>query len=388
MPVNGRFHAFQISNGLGAGNLGDEMMARSFWSALPEEMSLVVAVFPESARQREPYPSRHFYMPVDYAGNECTKAGRLPGLLVGDTPVTESEGLHWPLEFLAPRLLWFHEAGLPVDAVGVGVDHLETREARSLFEKAFQPVRSWTVRSERCRQSLLDLGVSDDRIAVGADLGWLYAPRALPYRWARQTWEQAGIDLARPLLVANVVNMFWRGSKEARRALATALDQAAEGGLQVAFLCNECRDGEFFDHAAATEIAAMMSAPTTVLPNLYYSPAEMLALMACAQVAVAQRYHFALQAILSGTVPVLLMRGQKMAGLAEETGIPAPGRVDSLEPQHLAAAIQDVLSRRERWLAHLEKTRIRMKERARRNYVFLRRYYAHLEWPEWKGDSE
>lgn len=385
MPANDRFHAFQISTGLGAGNIGDEIMAQSFWAALPEEMSLLVVLFPESARRREPYPSRHSYIRVDYSGNECPAAGRRPGLLVGDTPVTESEGLHWPLEFLSPRLRWFHDAGLPVDAVGVGVDRLETPEARRLFETAFLPVRSWTVRSERCRQALLELGVAGHRIVVAADLAWLYAPAELPHAWARQTWEQAGIDLARPLLVANVVNMFWRGAGEARRALAAALDQVAAGGLQVAFLCNECRDGEFFDHAAATEIAALMRAPATILPNLYYSPAEMLALMACARVAVAQRYHFALQAILSGTVPVALLRGQKMTGLAEETGIPAPGRVDCLEPQHLTDAIDNVLSRREHWLALLNAARRRMQDRARRNFVFLRRYYADLNWPPGSG---
>ena len=40
----------------------------------------------------------------------------------------------------------FHRAGLPVDAVGVGVEPLTSDGGRALFAEAFAPIRSWTVR--------------------------------------------------------------------------------------------------------------------------------------------------------------------------------------------------------------------------------------------------
>ena len=85
---------FQICNGLGAGNIGDELMARAFWHAMPASLRLHVAIFPESARQHEDYPTQNKYVKVDVAGNENADVA-MPGLLVGATPVTANEGLGW-----------------------------------------------------------------------------------------------------------------------------------------------------------------------------------------------------------------------------------------------------------------------------------------------------
>src|ERR1700682_644839 len=137
---------FQICNGLGSGNIGDDLMAWAFWNHIPDDLLLDVPLLPESARQPEPYPSRHRYVPVDWQGNECA-ATRLPGLLVGDTPVTDAEGIHWPIAFLAPRLRHFHQHGLPIDVIGAGVEGCESAEGRALFREVFAPIRSWTVRS-------------------------------------------------------------------------------------------------------------------------------------------------------------------------------------------------------------------------------------------------
>ena len=91
----------------------DEVMARAFWDALPPELRLAVEVFPNFTRQRDPYPARHDYVPLDWSGHAAAPIEPLPGLLVGDTPVTESLGLDWPLRFLSPRLRLLHEAGQP-----------------------------------------------------------------------------------------------------------------------------------------------------------------------------------------------------------------------------------------------------------------------------------
>ena len=207
-----RERAHQICNGLGAGNIGDELMARAFWDALPADVRLVVDVFPNHVQQREPYPEQHEYVALDWSGAPLAPARPMPGLLVGDTPVTESLSLDWPLRFLSPRLRAFHAARQPVDAVGVGVEPLRSPEAREIFARDFGPVRSWTVRSAACRDALVELGLPEDRIEVGADWAWLYRPRRDLRGWAAETWARLGVDAGRPLLVANVVNEIWRGN--------------------------------------------------------------------------------------------------------------------------------------------------------------------------------
>jgi polysaccharide pyruvyl transferase WcaK-like protein len=336
------FRAFQIACGFGAGNIGDELMGRAFWQTIPREWRLRIALFPEHTRQRAPYPQRHEYVPVDYDGNENVDTQDMPGLLVGTTPVTESEGLHFPLQFLARRLAHFHECGLPVHALGVGVDRLESPEALAIFREAFLPVRSWTVRTEYCRQALVEMGVAADRVKVGADWAWLYRNQEDKSEWAAGVWRTLGIESARPLLVANVVSMIWDHAREAHGNIARAFDELSlRHGFQIAFFCNEFRDGDFFDFHAAHEIAGRMRTRAVVVPNEYYSPDEAIALLRHAKAAVSQRYHFTIQAILAGAAAVCLTRGRKMRGLCADLGLEPAGSVDRVEADALVRAVLD-----------------------------------------------
>ena len=64
-------------------------------------------------------------------------------------------------------------------------------------------------------------------------------------RWAAHLWRSLDVDCAKPLLVINPVNMIWRDAR-VKRNIAAALDiSAKQFGLQVAFFCNETRDGDF-----------------------------------------------------------------------------------------------------------------------------------------------
>src|SRR5262245_36485684 len=245
-------------------------MALAFWASLPPDVDLDVEVFPNVDRLREPYPSRFRYRVVDWGGEPLPRPDA-PGLLVGDTPVTDVLGA-WPMGFLSPRLAAFHATGLPVDAVGVGVEPLRSAASRELFAAHYAPIRSWTVRSPACRAELLSLGVAEARVRVGADWAWLYTPLRDLREWGAEIWKGLGVDPAAPLLVANVVNEIWAGRSELRDAVASALDRLAGDGLQVAFLCHEMRDGEFFDRAAAEATRERMRRPAVLVPNLYYCP--------------------------------------------------------------------------------------------------------------------
>jgi polysaccharide pyruvyl transferase WcaK-like protein len=358
---------FQIANGQGAGNIGDELMNRAFWQALPESVQLEVEVFPNAGQQRVPYPPRHRYREIDWSGSPPPSPSA-PGLLVGDTPVTDTLGTGWPLGFLAPRLEAFHRAGLAVDALGVGVEPLRSDGGRQLFARAFAPVRSWTVRSERCRARLLELGIEGGRVAVGADWAWLYRPAADRTAWARARLAACGRDASRPLLLVNVVNEIWRDREDVRRSLARALDRVErESGAQVAFFCNESRPGEFYDQAAAAQVRARMERASLLVPPEYYTPDEALALLAEAAATLSCRYHFTVQSVLAGSVPLTLARSAKMTDLLDDLGGAAAGTLDSVDADALADDLMRVLADGAAERAGLQAARGRLAARAARN---------------------
>lgn len=360
---------FQVCNGQGAGNIGDELMNRAFWDALPDGVELESEVFPNAALQREPYPQRHSYRTIDWQGHP-RPAAMLPALLVGDTPVTETLGGEWPLGFLTPRLEAFHAAGLPVDALGVGVEPLRSDAARELFRRAFLPIRSWSVRSAHCRERLMDLGVDPKRIVVGADWAWLYRTRVDRSAWARALLAAAGWRAGPPLLLVNVVNEIWQDRADAKRALARACDQLIrEHGLQVAFFCNEMRAGAFFDHAAATEVRALMQETSLLIPPEYFTPDEALALIAQANVTLSSRYHFTVQSVLAGRVPVTLARSAKMTDLLEELGHKPVGTLAEVTPDAVTGSVVRALEDGPRQRARLDSARASLKARAAGNFA-------------------
>ena len=361
-----RRRAFQIANGQGAGNIGDELMNRAFWDALPASVELEIEVFPNAALQRQPYPPPHRYVTIDWEGRPSPSPA-VPGLLVGDTPVTDTLGAPWPLGFLAPRLDAFHAAGLPVDALGIGVEPLRTAEGRALFAASFLPIRSWTVRSQRCRASLLELGVDPSRVAVGCDWAWLYRVHEDRSAWAAQVLRTAGWDGGTPLVLANVVNEIWSGRTDCKQALARALDRVTAGGAVVAFFCQEMRPGAFFDQAAAAEVRSAMKAPSLLVPPEYYTADEALALVSLASATLSSRYHLTVQSVLAGVVPLTLARSPKMTGLLEELGLAPVATLDEVDEGAVLRGLLAILDAGDAERQRLAAVRERLAARAARN---------------------
>jgi len=351
-------------------------MARAFWDALAPGVRLSVDLFPNHVLHREPYPEPHEYVTVDWSGAPLAPARPVPGLLVGDTPVTESLSVDWPLRFLAPRLRAFHDAGQPVDALGVGVEPLRSEEARRIFARDFLPIRSWTVRSEGCRARLLELEVPTERIQVGADWAWLHRPRRDLRAWGQETWSRLGVDPGRPLLVANVVNEIWRERAEVKRALASALDELASAhGFQVAFFCNETREGGFYDRAAALETQSLMSTRSLIVPHLYWSADEALGLLAHASATLAGRYHFVVESVLAGVAPAGLARSAKVVDLFGELGVDPVGSLEAPDPAAIVEGVRAAAAGKTAAAAEaLAGTRARLAARAERNLDLVRGY--------------
>ena len=362
-----------IFSGLGAGNIGDEAMFLAFLKHYPLPPGSTVEVYDPSSRVIATFPRQYQYVNwKDDRQNQRFIQSSRTVLLVGGTPVAAEWGIDWPLCGVARRLHFCHAEGVPVHAIGMGADHLYEKKARKIFHSDFLPIASWTVRTSRCRDALLDLGVPSERIVVGADLAWLFLQDVADMQWARDFWISLGVDPSQPLLGVNVVNERWVKANDVKAAIAEALDGIiVETGLQVAFLCNETREGAYFDAAAARKAIGMMQQNAVFVPNIYFTPSQMMALLSFCTVTLSQRYHFTLFSVLARTVPLSFARGQKMVSLLEELGEEAVGTMDTCDPGYLKDRINDVLSSRPEIKCRQQSASNHLKERAENDFVFV-----------------
>jgi polysaccharide pyruvyl transferase WcaK-like protein len=371
--------AVQIFNGPGAGNIGDELMMHGMWGQVPLDFAFHVFLHENASQQRQPYPERFHYQSISLppAAFELDGMYDAPGLLAGTTCITDIEGWGWPLSFLAPRIQHFHDRGLAVDALGVGVDFLITPEGRRLFSDHFRTIRSWTVRNASARDALIDAGIEPARIGVGADWGWLYQPPQDYSAWAAEFLTALGIRLDEPLLI---VNLFWQGQGLALPIwtdIAAVLDLLRESeGLQIAFFCNECRHPDF-DRTAAETIQSLMRTSSTLIPNLYFAPGEAVALIRHATATLGQRYHFCVESVLAETVPVNLGRSPKITGLCEELGLTPVGSLQSIDREELRSAVVQAIANRVSRISELQSRRGELTTRALHNLDFFRLWYGY-----------
>ena len=365
-----RIRLIQISNGVGSGNIGDELMAQEFWRLLPDNVFLDVPVLSEAARFRGKYPTPHHYFP---SVSHPVLVPAVPGLLVGDTPVAESEGLAYPLKAVGPLIGAITRQGLPVDAIGVGVERLHQPEARELFARYYSAIRSWTVRSAACREALLDLGIAPEKIRVAADLAWLFTPGTETDGWAQAIWRSLGVRAERPLVAINLVHHAGPMAGGEIERIAGILDRLVrETGYQVAFLHNESRPGPYFDAGAAAGVRGLMREPSVEVPLDYYTPQEMVSLLRPVSVVLSQRYHMAIEAILAGTIPVCLPRGPKLSALAGEFALPTAG----WSAESILASVRLSMARRGVRLSELAKRREQHRARAGEALSFLAGYLS------------
>jgi polysaccharide pyruvyl transferase WcaK-like protein len=362
-----------LFTGLGAGNIGDEAMFAGLLSGYSLCPETTVEVYDALSPVVESLPQQLTYL--DQRDREsCRKAALCARgvILAGGTPVTEDLGLEWPMRFLCAELDFLVDRGCAVHALGVGVDPLCSKEAVELFRKSFGRIETWTVRSEQCRQALLELGVAERNVHVAADLAWLFTPKGEKRDWAEGFWRELGIDPSGALIAVNVVNERWPGPTATKRAIARGLDEAIRRtGIQVAFMCNETREGDYFDAAAAREVAGLMEESAAIVPPHYFTPAEMCALLGHCTLTLSQRYHFTVLSILSGTVPLSFSRGWKMVSLLYELGEEPVGAMDSCSPGLLTESIEHALSNRAAIRERQQATAERLRTRAGENFVFL-----------------
>ena len=180
----------QLDTGLGSGNTGDDAMFLAAQARLGPEIKLSTEV--HSLKRTEVLPQGVRYLSVkdSEAIEESIREADLV-FLIGDTPVMDQWGLAWPLQANAGKLRLCHELGKTVHALGVGVDRLKDPEGLRIFQDAYLPIASWSVRSEHCKQALLEMGVIEEKIVVGADWAWLLSSQ-IDSEWANDTLAARG----------------------------------------------------------------------------------------------------------------------------------------------------------------------------------------------------
>jgi polysaccharide pyruvyl transferase WcaK-like protein/SAM-dependent methyltransferase len=367
----GSIRVHQIDTGVGSGNTGDDAMFSAAVAHLPPGFELTTEVHTLSRARVLPAGVHYIHAQDGSAVAESIQASQV-ALLLGDTPVMDEWGVEWPLRANAAKLSHCHRRGIPVHAVGVGVDRLKSAEGRTLFDEQYRLVATWSVRSERCRRALLEMGVPDAKIVVGADWAWLF-PTAGDEAWASDWLRRCGAVAGRVKVGVNVVNEIWHDNSDAKRAWASILDRLIERyDAQVFFFCNESRAGAYYDRAASEEIRAAMRHGSTLLPDRYYLPEETISLLAAMNFSIGQRYHFTVFSLLAGVYPISVERGQKMAGLHEDLELPYIGNMEGIDAAAVEERAARVLNDGESLLKPLRLKRKLLEERARNNFGLLK----------------
>jgi polysaccharide pyruvyl transferase WcaK-like protein len=120
--------------------------------------------------------------------------------------------------------------------------------------------------------------------------------------------------------------------------VAGALDRLVETmDARVLFLCNEVREGETFDKATAQSILALMKRPdhAAIVPNEYFTPQQMLSLVACCDLTVSSRYHFCLFSALQDVPFLALNRSDKVEDLCLDLHWQPGLKLSDLDAGHL-----------------------------------------------------
>jgi polysaccharide pyruvyl transferase WcaK-like protein len=86
-----------------------------------------------------------------------------------------------------------------------------------------------------------------------------------------------------------------------------------------------------------------------------------------AAVTLASRYHFTVQSVLAGAIPVALARSAKMADLLDELGVAPAGTLDEVVAGAVVEGFTRAWARRDAERARLQEARRRLAARAARN---------------------
>jgi polysaccharide pyruvyl transferase WcaK-like protein len=322
----------------GAGNVGDEATLLGFGCLIKRfGNSVEVNVASSCVNQANKVePFFHYYPYTDgIMGWEPKLQAHLASgyVFAGGTPISDSLG-DWPLRTVGGILEHAHHWGKPTAFVGIGVEHLFNEISRTRMQEQIVPnALAWSVRSEKDRDRLLEVGVAEQDVAVAADMAWLLDP--VDGAYGRQVFEKLGLS-DRPVIGVNVnaEPHLVEKSPQLFDELAAALDDLiARHGVQVLFLFAEIREGETYDQAASETVRQLMTHKEHAImgPREYLIPQQMMSIISQCATTISTRYHFCLFSALQGTPFLAISRSDKVTDFCSDMDWKA-----EIDPAHVS----------------------------------------------------
>ena len=294
--------------------------------------------------------------------------------VIGGTPVMDVLG-DWPLCDLVPLLRTAERRSLPFAFVGCGIEELRHTKSNIILREEVVPrVHSWSVRSERDGNRLINAGVPSDRIAIAADLAWLIDP-ATDARMSRRL-DDLGIRPPEAVIGVSICNenLCLDRHPEMAAALARTLDALiSDRDAIVIFVCAEMRDEPIFDWAAAARVRDRMARAdrALILPRHYFTPGEIMTVISRCCVVFSMRYHVCLFSAIQGVPFIGLERSDKVSDLCWDLGWPNRVALPFDDADTLIGMARDLMQNRNSAHAQLQATAQSMRERAMRNRIPL-----------------
>jgi polysaccharide pyruvyl transferase WcaK-like protein len=361
----------------GAGNIGDEATMTGFAALLqgrqPGAHVSLASMNPAHTSRISP-AFRHFrthgFDPRRWIADKRADAVVFPG----GTPVMDCLG-DWPLSEVVPLVRDAHYRGRPVAFVGVGTETLERDKSRRAVREVLGPhVRHWSVRSASDRARLLEYGVPAANVTTAADMGWLLDPVSKDE--GESLLRKSGIDPAQKLIGVNAMAESAALRKEPALfdKLAAVLDGLIDRhDAHVLFLANEIRLDDTFDQAAHRQIRLRMRRThrTSAAPVKYWSPNQMMSLIACCASTISMRYHFCLFSAVQEVPFIALQRSDKVADLCRDLHWTGGVPLAALDPNTVISLYDDIEQKREALLVQLSRNREALRKRAGSNVAAL-----------------
>ena len=363
----------------GWGNIGDESTLQGFARLLANygngTRAWVASRNPSHTARVEPSLKYYNAAGIDLRG-KWARLRANAAVVAGGTPVMDVFG-SWPLKEVATVVVGAAGRHQPFAFVGSGTETLQRQESRRLLSEVLAPrVCHWTVRSVRDEERLSEYGVPSERITVAADMAWMLD--SVPRDFGEKCLEGFGIDPGMHCVGVNLTGERFALAQQPElfSRIAAFLDALTENSsVRVLFLANEVRDDDTFDAAASRKvIAGMKNADRAlVVPNRYWSPQEMMSLIACCRLTVSMRYHFCLFSAVQGVPFIALQRSDKVSDLCRDLGWPHGLALDDLTALRLISMSADVERNRPQYVAMLAQQVAKMRDRALHNRVALDR---------------
>jgi polysaccharide pyruvyl transferase WcaK-like protein len=363
----------------GWGNIGDESTLQGFARLLAScgngTRAWVASRNPSHTARIEPYFKYYHAARTDLRG-KWARFRANAAVVAGGTPIMDVFG-SWPLKEVANVVVGASKRHQPFAFVGSGTETLNREESRRVLSEVLAPrVCHWTVRSMRDRERLSEYGVPDERITVAADMAWMLD--AVGREFGQKCLADLGFDPNTQCVGVNLTSERFALAQQPElfSRISAFLDSITENRpLRVLFLANEVRDDDSFDSAASRKVIAGMKNRDRafIVPNRYWSPQEMMSLIACCVLTVSMRYHFCLFSALQGVPFIALQRSDKVLDLCRDLSWAHGLKLDELEAARLVSISADLERNRPQYAATLTERVMKMRDRALDNRIALDR---------------